>query len=264
MIFFVWSLVLSAVNFARRQKMAQILSRHFTSRFASESNLVFRRLNPKMPGLAKMSSEPIIGAANSLLYRTETFDITARLAPHCLNPADWCLTGKNGEQYLDASKYVAFIGLVREDFAQPDHPELDTVQIGTLCKALAWRKGRPWEILFTCELDDFYAVACAWSERVLRHTDSGDVKELQKTLKLAQRPIGVVVYKTITHHSPVSRTRVQFPLRAAPHPTKVLIPPWVGEMVAAMLRWFPLSHHPGDRHATADRMFYSRYHKAGF
>uniref|UniRef100_A0A914X001 Uncharacterized protein n=1 Tax=Plectus sambesii TaxID=2011161 RepID=A0A914X001_9BILA len=36
--------------------------------------------------------------------------------------------------------------------------------------------------------------------------------------------------------SSVSRTRVQFPLRAAPHPTKVLIPPWVGELVAAMLR----------------------------
>uniref|UniRef100_A0A914XIE6 Uncharacterized protein n=1 Tax=Plectus sambesii TaxID=2011161 RepID=A0A914XIE6_9BILA len=66
------------------------------------------------------------------------------------------------------------------------------------------------------------------------------------------------------HHSPVSRTRVQFPLRAAPHPTKVLIPPWVGELVAAMLRWFPLSHHPGDRHATADRMFYSRYPNGGF
>uniref|UniRef100_A0A914XPB7 Uncharacterized protein n=1 Tax=Plectus sambesii TaxID=2011161 RepID=A0A914XPB7_9BILA len=31
-------------------------------------------------------------------------------------------------------------------------------------------------------------------------------------------------------------TRVPIPLRAAPHPTKVLIPPWVGELVAAMLR----------------------------
>uniref|UniRef100_A0A914WW58 NADP-dependent oxidoreductase domain-containing protein n=1 Tax=Plectus sambesii TaxID=2011161 RepID=A0A914WW58_9BILA len=60
------------------------------------------------------------------------------------------------------------------------------------------------------------------------------------------------------------RTRVQFPLRAAPHPTKVLIPLWVGELVAAMLRWFPHTHHPGDRHATADRMFYSRYPTGGF
>uniref|UniRef100_A0A914UPV5 Uncharacterized protein n=1 Tax=Plectus sambesii TaxID=2011161 RepID=A0A914UPV5_9BILA len=31
-----------------------------------------------------------------------------------------------------------------------------------------------------------------------------------------------------------------------------------------MLRWFPHSHHPGDRHATADRMFYSRYPNGGF
>uniref|UniRef100_A0A914WZA4 Uncharacterized protein n=1 Tax=Plectus sambesii TaxID=2011161 RepID=A0A914WZA4_9BILA len=26
-----------------------------------------------------------------------------------------------------------------------------------------------------------------------------------------------------------------------------------------MLRWFPHSHHPGDRHATADRIFSCRY-----
>uniref|UniRef100_A0A914W6K1 Uncharacterized protein n=1 Tax=Plectus sambesii TaxID=2011161 RepID=A0A914W6K1_9BILA len=30
--------------------------------------------------------------------------------------------------------------------------------------------------------------------------------------------------------------RVQLPLRVAPHPNKVLIPPWVGELVAAKLR----------------------------
>uniref|UniRef100_A0A914WS86 Uncharacterized protein n=1 Tax=Plectus sambesii TaxID=2011161 RepID=A0A914WS86_9BILA len=35
---------------------------------------------------------------------------------------------------------------------------------------------------------------------------------------------------------PPMPTRVQFPLRAAHHPTKVLIPPWVGELVAAKLR----------------------------
>lgn len=52
------------------------------------------------------------------------------------------------------------------------------IQIGTLCRAVAWRKGRPWEILFTCDLEDFYSVACAWSDRVLRHTDTGDVEEL--------------------------------------------------------------------------------------
>uniref|UniRef100_A0A914W6K8 Uncharacterized protein n=1 Tax=Plectus sambesii TaxID=2011161 RepID=A0A914W6K8_9BILA len=37
-------------------------------------------------------------------------------------------------------------------------------------------------------------------------------------------------------NSSIPRTRVQFSLRSTPHPTKVLIPPWVGELVAASLR----------------------------
>uniref|UniRef100_A0A914XES1 Uncharacterized protein n=1 Tax=Plectus sambesii TaxID=2011161 RepID=A0A914XES1_9BILA len=70
-------------------------------------------------------------------------------------------------------------------------------------------------------------------------TSSGSNKAMQfcaNSFKVDYTSNGINQMGFVLRYDVVSRTRVRFPLKAAPHPTKVLIPLWVGELVAAKLR----------------------------
>lgn len=112
MLFFAWSLVLSAVNYARKQKLTGILQRHLYSPHACETGLICKKIpkqlfgnyltvdsDPDQPSSSKKSgtlvrapSEPIINQASSLvLYRTEELEITVIPKPENLQITDWTL-----------------------------------------------------------------------------------------------------------------------------------------------------------------------------
>ncbi|VDM96524.1 unnamed protein product [Thelazia callipaeda] len=96
MIFFVWSLVLSAVQFARRQRLLSVLNEYFISNHATNSVLICQPVqflscfsanieshetsNCNLDTLRKANSEPCLPDASipTLIYRTEEVEFLVK------------------------------------------------------------------------------------------------------------------------------------------------------------------------------------------
>uniref|UniRef100_A0A914Z1Q0 Uncharacterized protein n=1 Tax=Panagrolaimus superbus TaxID=310955 RepID=A0A914Z1Q0_9BILA len=106
MLFFAWSFIQSAVNYARRQRLIAILQKHLSAPFSYETGIICRRI-PKItsfPGpststssstfLIKAPSEPFLNYETSdtvILYRTEESEIVAVPKPDSLKIHEWTL-----------------------------------------------------------------------------------------------------------------------------------------------------------------------------
>ncbi|KAE9550484.1 hypothetical protein FO519_006303 [Halicephalobus sp. NKZ332] len=137
MLFFAWSLVLSAVNYARKQKLTAILQRHLYSPQAYQTGLICKKIPKKIfgqylaveselhPGpsssknnaLFRAPSEPLITQASDvILYRTEELEIIAIQKPEALQITDWTLFTQDIKKksiFIPAhSSRVSFIAVI--------------------------------------------------------------------------------------------------------------------------------------------------------
>uniref|UniRef100_A0AC35F1P7 Uncharacterized protein n=1 Tax=Panagrolaimus sp. PS1159 TaxID=55785 RepID=A0AC35F1P7_9BILA len=110
MLFFAWSFIQTAVNYARRQRLIAILQKHLLAPFSYETGLICRRIpknifsqpstsstssySPSSKCLIKAPSEPFLNYETSdtvILYRTEELEIVAVPKPDSLKIHEWTL-----------------------------------------------------------------------------------------------------------------------------------------------------------------------------
>uniref|UniRef100_A0A9J2PED9 Uncharacterized protein n=1 Tax=Ascaris lumbricoides TaxID=6252 RepID=A0A9J2PED9_ASCLU len=224
MIFFLWSLVLSAVHYARKQRLTAILSQYFFSPYYHDTMLLCRRIptvsssarnilrveNALTNGgtgtsLWKMSSEPTLPfqSESSLLYRTEEVEIVAKPSWGEFHVKDWQIVARPLVTRTPRIAFIVSLGLASSKgghseqagielagvlanenaFSSESHAtytQIQPVHVNRLCKKIASRRGRPWEIIYDCDLDEFYNITFAWSENALFDIDGkASVKSIQ-------------------------------------------------------------------------------------
>ncbi|VBB26683.1 unnamed protein product [Acanthocheilonema viteae] len=127
MIFFVWSLVLSAVQFARRQRLVSVLSEYFLWNLSHNSVLLCRkihcfscfsrnrksyeRLNDTLDTLRKTSSEPCLPSELIArpIYRTEEVEFVVQLDATQLDIVDWNMFTPPCHGSIPRVHFIAFL-----------------------------------------------------------------------------------------------------------------------------------------------------------
>ncbi|VDM42460.1 unnamed protein product [Toxocara canis] len=152
----------------------------------------------------KIRSEPILPlrSESSLLYRTNKVEVIAKPAWGEFRVKDWYIVARPAVTRTPHIAFIASLGIAssKEKQSEQEGIELagmltserlshqrhlnntlvEPVHVNRICKRIAHRRGRPWEILYDCSLQDFYNVAFAWSENALFDVDGkASVRSMQ-------------------------------------------------------------------------------------
>ncbi|CAG9534016.1 unnamed protein product [Cercopithifilaria johnstoni] len=136
MIFFVWSLVLSAVQFAQRQRLVSILSEYFVWNLSHNSVLLCRkipcfscfsrnkksyeRLNGTLDTLRKTNSEPCLPSEliTRPIYRTEEMEFVVQLDATPLDIMDWNIFMPPFHGSLPRIHFIAFLDKKSDEYKE--------------------------------------------------------------------------------------------------------------------------------------------------
>ncbi|VDN31302.1 unnamed protein product [Gongylonema pulchrum] len=137
MIFFVWSLVLSAVQYARRQRLMSVLAEYFITNCSRTTVLICRRIpflscfsrytssTERFAGaidnaLRKTNSEPCLPASHVLtpIYRTEEVEFVVVPNVAQLDIIDWNVFSPPTLGSIPRVYFVAFLGTITESCEQ--------------------------------------------------------------------------------------------------------------------------------------------------
>ncbi|KAI6226165.1 BPL/LPL catalytic domain-containing protein [Aphelenchoides fujianensis] len=193
MLFFAWSLVSSAIHYARRRRLLSVLQTFVRSPAARNSALICRRLKlhvreeqPKRNGRNSLgnlqtASEPVldrIGRPPVVLFRTEEAEILSA-EPLDFDLDEWTPAFFSDNQLvLDGSRPRVVFTIQarsahfdqcgcpggRREFSAPNTVKRD---VDSLANRIAVRKGGRSEMLYETHLQNFCSLVLYWAEGIL-------------------------------------------------------------------------------------------------